>query len=249
MKLYAVILLLLANVSLCGAVSLKNVEAAAVSEQTTSSQSHYVQMVAEKQASPVSAAGAYDELVERYRALVLARQDYTDIVHDDELGVFEAANSLGNNAVHELGYLIEDLSGDGVPELVVGKLNGEINALYTLQEGVPQFVFKGLTRSSYSYLGDGRFYYNGAGGAAATAQGVFRLAANGMALECDSFHFTALNSDGGIDVYYNETGSWDPAESQKTAMSAEDFLAYNPAVKLLPLTPFARVACKAAAKY
>ena len=60
----------------------------------------------------------------------------------------------------------------------------------------------------------------------------------GTRLECESFLFTSLNRDGHLDVYYNETGSWDPAESEKSDMTAEDFWALDPAGEPLPLTPF-----------
>ena len=155
-----------------------------------------------------------------------------------EMGVLESARAAGDNAVYEMGYLIEDLSGDGIPELAVGGLNGMTNALYTLVDGKPKLVFEGWYRSSYVYMGDGHFYYYGANSAAENGQGVFYLTKDGTGLECESFLFTGLNRDGDLDVYYNETGSWDPAESEKSDMTAEDFWALDPAGEPLPLTPF-----------
>lgn len=69
-------------------------------------------------------------------------------------------------------------------------------------------------------------------------QDVFYLTKDGTELECESFLFTGLNSDGDLEVYYNETGSWDPAESEKSDMTAEDFWALDPAGEPLALTPF-----------
>ena len=112
------------------------------------------------------------------------------------------------------------------------------NALYTLVDGKPELVFEGWYRSSYVYMGDCHFYYYGANSAAENGQGVFYLTKDGTRLECESFLFTSLNRDGHLDVYYNETGSWDPAESEKSDMTAEDFWALDPAGEPLPLTPF-----------
>ena len=179
----------------------------------------------------------YSELVERFRALV-SDPFGQDSDKPGEMGVLESARAAGDNAVYEMGYLIEDLSGDGIPELAVGGLNGMTNALYTLVDGKPELVFEGWYRSSYVYMGDGHFYYYGANSAAENGQGVFYLTKDGTRLECESFLFTSLNRDGHLDVYYNETGSWDPAESEKSDMTAEDFWALDPAGEPLPLTPF-----------
>lgn len=177
--------------------------------------------------------------MERFRELVVDPFGQ-DSDKPGEMGVLEMARSAGDNAVYEMGYLIEDLSGDGIPELAVGGLYGMINALYTLVDGKPELVFEGWYRSSYVYMGDGHFYYYGDNSAAENGQGVFYLTKDGTELKCESFLFTGLNRDGDIDVYYNETGSWDPAESEKSDMTAEEFWALDPAGEPLPLTPFSK---------
>ena len=180
---------------------------------------------------------AYGELVERFRTLV-SDPFGQDSDTPGEMGVLEAARAVGDNAVYEMGYLIEDLSGDGIPELAVGECSGMTNALYTLVDGKPELVFEGWYRSSYVYMGDGYFYYYGSNSASESGQGVFYLTKNGTGLECESFLFTGLNSDGDLEVYRNETGSWNPAESEKADMTAEDFWALDPPGDPLPLTPF-----------
>ena len=180
---------------------------------------------------------AYSELVERFRALV-SDPFGQDSDKPGEMGVLETARAAGDNAVYEMGYLIEDLSGDGIPELAVGGVHGMTNALYTLVDGKPELVFEGWYRNSYVYMGDGHFYYYGANSAAENGQGVFYLTKDGTGLECESFLFTSLNSGGDLDVYYNENGNWDPAESEKSDMTAEDFWALDPAGEPLALTPF-----------
>lgn len=186
---------------------------------------------------PIDPDQAYSELVERFRTLV-SDPFSQDSDKPGEMGVLEAARAAGANAVHEMGYLIEDLSGDDIPELAVGECYGMTNALYTLVDGKPELVFEGWYRNSYVYMGDGRFYYYGANSAAENGQGVFYLTKDGTRLECESFLFTSLNSSGDLDVYYNENGNWNPAKSEKSDMTAEDFWALDPAGDPLPLTPF-----------
>ena len=180
---------------------------------------------------------AYSELVERFRTLV-SDPFGQDSDQPGEMGVLETARAAGDNAVYEMGYLIEDLSGDGIPELAVGSRSGVTNALYTLVDGKPELVFEGWYRSSYVYMGDGYFYYYGSNSASESGQGVFYLTKNGTGLECESFLFTGLNSDGDLEVYRNETGSWNPAESEKSDMTAEEFWALDTPGDPLPLTPF-----------
>lgn len=186
----------------------------------------------------------YSELVERYYTLVSDPYGFVDIAEYGEFGVIESARAMEGNALDGLGYIIEDLSGDGIPELVVGTLpeyGGQINAVYTLVDGQPQFVFEGWYRSSYSYLGDGRFYYYGSSSASETGQGFFSLSKDGTTLNCEDFYFThAAEEDySDLKVYYNTTGRWDIVESQESDMSLEEFQAYEPSYKDLPLTSFA----------
>lgn len=185
-----------------------------------------------------SAEKTYMELIERCRDLVTNPSDYEDLYVEGEYGVIETARVLGEDALYEMGYMIEDLSGDGVPELVVGELSGPINALYTLVDGEPRLVFEGWYRSSYVYMGNGHFCYYGSNSAAETGQGVYYLTQDGTMLECESFLFTGINSDGDSEVYSNETGIWDPEESIKSDMTVEEFWELDPAGETLPLMPF-----------
>ena len=181
---------------------------------------------------------AYDNLIERYRFLVTQPYMVEDIAEYGEFGVIESARAMGDDAVYEMGYLIEDLSGDGIAELVVGETDGPINALFTLVDGEPQLVFEGWSRSSYVYMGGGYFYYYGSNSAAESGQGIFYLTEDATTLECDSFLFTGLNSEGDFVVYCNESGSWDPEESTKSDKTIEDFWALDSPGEALPLTPF-----------
>lgn len=165
---------------------------------------------------------------------------------DGSLGVQENARIMEDSALDGIGYIIEDLSGDGIPELAVGTLpeyGGQINALYTLVDGEPRFVFEGWYRSRYMYLGEGRFFYYGSNGAAETGKGIVTLTGDGTTLRRDGegFYFTQL-CDGEIRVYYNETGIWDLAQSEESDMSLDDFWAWEPAQENLPMVSFSSYA-------
>lgn len=175
----------------------------------------------------------YHELLERYYALATAPDIDMGTVGDGEYGVLEAAQGLGEDTLNGIGYLIRDLSDDGVPELVVGGLReygGEVYALYTLDGSEPELVFEGWSRNSYIYVnayvgGSSVFYNYGSSSAAESSQGVFTLSRNGRELNWRWFYFTHAE-DGDPDnvtLYANTTGSWDPEESEVAYETLDEY--------------------------
>lgn len=79
---------------------------------------------------PSTAGTPYEELIERYYTLVTDPNGFADISEYGEFGVIESARSMEENALDGMGYTIKGLSGDGIPELIVGTLpdyGGQIN--------------------------------------------------------------------------------------------------------------------------
>ena len=177
----------------------------------------------------------YHELLERFYVLASDPGSDMDTVEDGEYGVLEAAQGLGDDALNGIGYLIKDLSDDGVPELVVGSLReygGEVYALYTLvgSESEPELVLEGWSQNSYIYVnayvgGSSCFYNRSSNSAAESSQGVFTLSRNGRELNWRRFYFTYAE-DGDLDnvtLYTNTTGSWDPEESEVAYTTLDEY--------------------------
>ena len=187
----------------------------------------------------------YDALLRSYYALVADPDGFSDIFADGEFGVIQDAWFMEDDALDAVGYAITDISGDGIPELVVGLMpeyGVTVDAVYTLVDGVPRFVLEGWSENSYSYIGDGTFYYYGYGwgDVRETGQGFFTLTEDGTELVCQEFYFTsAVEGElSGVPVYTNTTCSWDPSNSQESGMSPEGFWAWEPEYEELPMTPF-----------
>ena len=103
----------------------------------------------------------------------------------------------------EIGYLVEDLDGNGTPELLIGVMDGEnftdrlLFDLYTLTDGEPVTLFQGWERNRWFLLSDGRFYNYGSASAEYSWTSAFTLedgalvASEGIALystnEADSY--------------------------------------------------------------
>ena len=191
--------------------------------------------------APVSAEAAYDDLIQRYRQIVT--DPYASSANGaGERCVLVAAQDMlewGEDPSAALGYVIQDLSGDGVPELVIGFLPDHSileYAVYTLADGSPQLVL-GDESGSLGYVGNGSFHYvvtlpTGMG------QGTVFLSQDGTQLLWNDFYFTLddIFGDDAITIYHNTTGSLDPAESELTDWTMEYFYAWEP--EYLPMTPF-----------
>ena len=51
---------------------------------------------------------------------------------DGFVGVLEAARALGDAALEEIGYLLYDINGDDIPELLIGCFNKADGAAYSI---------------------------------------------------------------------------------------------------------------------
>lgn len=193
--------------------------------------------------SPVSVETAYDELIQRYRQIVADPYGSSAETAGERCVLTAARDTLewDENPLATLGYAVEDLSGDGVPELVIGFLPDHsvfLYAVYTLVDGRPQVVFED-EEGSLGYLGNGSFHYvvslpTGMG------QGTVSLSQDGAQILWEDFYFTLDDIFGGgtVTIYHNTTGSLDPAESELTDWTMEYFYAWEPEYEDLPMIPF-----------
>lgn len=193
--------------------------------------------------TPVSAGNAYDELIQRYRQIVT--DPYASSANGaGERCVLVAAQDMlewDENPLTALGYAVEDLSGDGVPELVIGFLPDHSIfqcAVYTLVDGRPQVVFED-EEGSLGYLGNGSFHYV-ASLPTGMGLGTVSLSNDGAQILWEDFYFTLDDIFGGgtVTIYHNTTGSLDPAESELTDWTMEYLYAWEPEYEDLPMIPF-----------
>jgi len=170
-------------------------------------------------------------------------------------GVFEMAMwaTERGELLESVGYTITDLSGDGVPELLIGMLPDETAEVetkcvlfggYTCKDGELVTFLEGWARNSYQWMGDRRFYLSGSGGASRAMFGTYQLTSDGTALTCEDFYFTS-EKDADFQVigrYHNTTGDWDKDTSEELNISEDAFWrimnSYEDDCRQLELTPF-----------
>lgn len=166
---------------------------------------------------------------------VMTSEDENYEVQDGEIGVLEVIAGMDKrDALDSVGYTIQDISGDGIPELLIGAVRetdgdkawgNNIYAVYTCVDGAPALTFEGWARSSYQYIGDGDFYYYGSGGAMYSIFGTYTISEDGTSLDCNDYYFTYEKDESfeEIGFYHNNSGEWDKSVSEELDVTAEEF--------------------------
>ena len=139
-------------------------------------------------------------------------------------------------APRQIGYFLKDISGDGVPELIVGAIaeedgtyryGSELYAVYSCQQGYVKRLFFGGTHQRYTLLSDGRILTMTMDGVHDFGVGVYRIAPDGSVLTCEDYYFVVAADESAQrgDVYHNTSGQSDVGVSEKMNMTPEDVLA------------------------
>lgn len=166
---------------------------------------------------------AYEAILERSVEVLASGGDIE--IKDGETGLLEAC--YGGTGV---GYAIEDLNADGVPELILGPADGSsIYALYTGSGSEPVLLLEGWARNYWQYLGGGRFYVSGSGGVTYNMVGTFVLPRDGQELACEDFYFTYELDESfeEFGVFHNTEGLWDTSVSEQLDMTYDDLWALD----------------------
>lgn len=196
----------------------------------------------------------YSGVISRYYELITGYSEEWEIL-DGEIGVLERITMLDtNDALETIGYTIQDISGDEVPELIIaavsdnagGKFFGtDLLAVYTIADGAPMLSFEGWIRNNYLLLENNMLLNRGSGGAMYSIFGTYTLSKDGTSLTNNEYYFTCEKGETfeEIGIYYNTTGEWDKDISEELDISIDEFweiysgLAEG-SVRSLELTPF-----------
>ena len=134
------------------------------------------------------------------------------------LGISEYAVSGDVDMLKKMGYLIQDLNGDGTDEMFIFQVDepgsdpctgGRILCAYTVSEGNMLLLFEGNSKNRYYLLEDGSIYNECSESAARLGFGLYRLPTDGTALECMEFNFVDYLDEETINCYRNLSGQFD----------------------------------------
>ena len=223
---YKITAAVLALVLALGAFAACGKEPAKPTEAQDSTSSEITEeSTAEQEAEDIDYDDVYADVLDSFSRLI----DSDETEFEGVAGVREALN-----AGKTVGYEIRDISGDGIPELIIGatvenaeteKKSTEIYAAYTCLNGKPFFAFEGSARSCYKLTANGELFYYGSEGAMSTSFGLFVPAQDGATLNCREFRFSKENESNpaNCDYYYNTDGSYDTEKSEKISVTADEF--------------------------
>ena len=197
----------------------------------------------------------YDGLLdELYELIAEGSEEFDFDAAEGKAGVIEATMGMKRSeAFGSVGYTLQDISGDGMPELIIGAVKektaegysgSDIYAVYTYAGDETICTLEGRARSSYRYMGDGNFLYHGSEGAMYSIFGTYKISDDGRSLACNDYYFTYEKDErfAEIGFYHNTSGQWDKSVSQELNITYEEFwkieddLIKN--IKDIELTPF-----------
>lgn len=257
MKRNIICLLLAASMLLCAGCGKKPEQTEPAPEPQTTEQTEPTEPQTEPTPAeaPTSAVDAGD--LARFAPVLDATCDviYNGVADGEDYplvpsGVIDAARwQDGTDAAEELGFAFRDVNGDGENELLIGMDESMVFGGFALVNGEPDCFLDGWYRSTYYLLDDGRFLYEGTGGAAYAALGVYHINDDGTDLTCEDFWFTdvAEGTEDDLIVYHNTTGEWDAAASELLELDLDGLWSqiaktYEEMIADLELTPFSAYA-------
>lgn len=171
----------------------------------------------------------YKPILEDFREIIISKPEMS---YDHAMmAVIDATrfNTVGE-ALDMVGYTIMDVSGDGIPELLIGSVGDDfssvIYALYTCRNGVlPVLNFTSMYRNGYTMIGEGRFLYFGSNGAIYSIFGDYEILPDGTSLICRDFYFTYEKDPDLMEIgfYHNTSGVYNKDDSEELKISDEQF--------------------------
>jgi hypothetical protein len=178
----------------------------------------------------------YEAVYEPVFTEILDIIDYgynTDREYDYATGSLTEQLNYGGmkNPLEEVGYRLEDINGDGIPELLIGydadRLNngGEsyITGIYTVKDGKPFTTYAGSARDTCQRVDETHLFLSLSGGVSLTVMGEFHLSDDGCDIIWDDCYFTDEKDDGSTGFYHNKTGIVDAAGSEEMENGDEVF--------------------------
>lgn len=176
----------------------------------------------------------YAPVIDEILDLIINGYDYEKNYVYSFTGIIEGVMyRTKTDLLNNIGYVIEDINGDGVPELLIGEdMVGYYDDItdesyiyngYTYKDGEIVCFLEGWGRSSYRWMGNGDFLYNGSASAMSSMFGQCYLNADGTELAWVDFYYSDEVGDGSIGFYHNTSGMVDASASERLDLSDDDF--------------------------
>ena len=198
----------------------------------------------------VSAAGAptvalsspYMPVLQKYYLALTEKWDL-EKVFDNELSEM-CVGHYGENALSTVGYMLEDMNDDGVPELLIGSLTEgytakTLFAMYTLHSGTPVEVARSWERSTFYTCRDKVIGHDGSNSAGSGLSALMYLNKDNA---LDYIEVTMIEYDYSPNAPYWQSDTYEYMHPSGKMLTKEEYDAnisrYISLRTQYPLTPF-----------
>ena len=181
----------------------------------------------------------YEGVVTMYSEYMKKYQEWTDNDGKISYGVQEkfiwcTDPQEVEERIKRIGYTLEDLSGDGKPELIISteddatggteddNIYTTVLAIYGMTSNGPVLICQGHARGRVVVLNDNRIYMEGSNGAAYYVCGTYRFNEEGTDKFVEKYIYTDSSGDT-LKVYENTTGKDTFDNSELVDYSYDDF--------------------------
>lgn len=186
-----------------------------------------------------AAQPAATDYLKNYAFIMDGIYDYAVKGLDDKLvnegtgGIREVVEVNKEKSGAIIGYTLQDLNGDAVPELVLGYAKdkqgagyygSDIYAVYTLVNNKPLRAFEGSLKNRLTFLRDDRLFLQATSSAVNHMFGAYVLAPTGEPA-CIDYYFSSFDEQNPAQpgFYHNTDGRQDKQASEKLNVTAEEF--------------------------
>lgn len=192
---------------------------------------------APSEAPVVTARPLYSEILDSYFDALLQGLEPTDYM---DRGLNYLPGIVKD--LNEVGYVMDDLDGDGTSELMIGSVSdGLIYAMYTVKDGVETQIIDAGERNTFQLTSDGLFLNRGSNGAASYGYNLYSFA-NGQLTFQDGIVFDA-GRDEQNPWFYTKSEAWDqdklePLETAAAETMEQDLIDSVVSVSFIPFSQY-----------
>ncbi len=186
----------------------------------------------------------YEDLISELTA-VLNGQDSGKLAAEEDYSVIFKMVA-GSPYAGSIGYILKDVDGNGVRELLIGENYGEPDAgtvlydMYTIRDGKLLHVFDGWDRNRYYLCSNGNFMNEGSGGAMLSSTSYYIYAKGDLIFIRSVIYDGTMEGKGPWFVSYDAPNIIDNPEASYEEISEDEAMIFNRGYDYehLELTPF-----------
>lgn len=175
----------------------------------------------------------YSDVLDRFYYLIDLKEYDEELYLEGEMGVMEAVGDFeGKEALSQIGYVVRDISSDGIPELIIASMDKQdqgkgnpIHVIYTVEDGKPRLFLEGSEGNRFFLTKDDQLFYSGFFRSIYSIFGLYEVSKDCSELICKDYYFTYEKDPAfeEIGFYHNTSGDLDNTVSKELDIDLDEF--------------------------